>query len=133
MILFQNSLLKLRYDPATDILFVDMPDITYDLRADFRRSLDIIVENTRNYDVKKLLVNASRSVIDMDTKDYTALITNFSKDLKSTRLQKVARVESASSSRERMVQKIIEEVQPVSFYRTFLDEQSAVEWLKSGS
>lgn len=130
MILFQSGLIKLDYDPATDILSVDMPSINYNLAAEFRRALDIIVENVRNYDVKKLLVDARKSVVEMETEDYAALVAGFTSDLKNTRLQKGARIVSDNRLRENIVQKVIEDAQPVSLYQTFTAKADALAWLK---
>lgn len=131
MILFQNSLIKLDYDPATDILSVDMPHITYDLDADFARALDIIVENVRNYDVKYLLIDASKSVIDLESGRYTELVTKFSYDLRATRLQKGARVVSANKMREEIVQEVIDDVHQTLIYQSFTDTNVALDWLKN--
>lgn len=130
MILFQNSLISLDYNPATDILAVDMPSINYNLATEFKRALDIIVENVRNYDVKKLLVDARKSVIEMEQDDYAALVAGFTSDLKNTRLQKGARIISENRAREVIVQNMIEDVQPVSLYQTFTDKADALAWLK---
>lgn len=131
MILFQNSLICLYYNPATDILTVDMPSVSYDLASEFKRALDIIVENVRNYDVKKLMIDARKSVIEMDPDEYAALVANFTAELKNTRLQKGARIVSENKARESLVQDTIEHVQPLSLYKTFTDRAVALEWLKA--
>ena len=130
MILFQNSLIKLIYNPATDILSVDMPSVNYDIATEYSRSLDIIVENVKNYDVKKLLIDASKSEIEIDLDKFADLITKFSLDLKASRLEKVSRVVSADQERENIVQQIIEEVQPVPLYNSFTDYKVAMGWLE---
>ena len=129
MILFQNGLIKLNYDPATDILSVDMPHISYDMASDFKRALDIVVENIRNYDVKKLLVDARKSIIEIDPDIYAAVVADFSRQLSTTRLQKGARVVSENNQREEIVQKSVEEEQPGLVYRTFTDASEAIAWL----
>lgn len=129
MILFQNGFVRLVYDPSKDILSVEMPSVNYDLAADFKKALDIVVENVRNYDVKRLLVDARQSVIELEMEEYGAIVTQFSYDIKATRLQKVARVVSDSRERENMVRRVMDEVQPVLVMKSFTDVPSAIEWL----
>src|SRR5690349_10963984 len=107
MILYQNALIKLDYNPATDILLVDMPSVTYGIVPEFRRALDIIVENVRSYDVKKLLVDARKSVVEMDSEEYAKMVEKFASDLKATRLVKGARVISPNADREKLVKTMV--------------------------
>lgn len=129
MILFQNGLIKLNYDPATDILSVDMPHVSYEMISEFKRALDIIVENIKNYDVKKLLVDARKSIIELDPDVYAAVVAEFSRQLNNTRLQKGARVVSNDKLREQIVQKSVDEGQPGLIYQTFTDTSDAMAWL----
>lgn len=131
MILYQNALIKLEYSPATDILLVDMPSVSYGIVPEFRRALDIIVENVRAYDVKKLLVDARKSVIEMDPEDYGKLVVKFATDLKATRLIKGARVISSNADREKLVKEGVNTTDPGFLFKTFTDFSEAEEWLKS--
>jgi hypothetical protein len=131
MILYQNALIKLDYNPATDILLVDMPSVTYGIVPEFRRALDIIVENVRAYDVKKLLVDARKSVIDMDPEEYARLVSKFAGDLKATRLVKGARVITANADREKLVKKVVSTTEPGFLFKTFTDCTEAENWLNS--
>ena len=131
MILYQNALIKLDYNPATDILFVDMPSINYGIVPEFRRALDIILENVRAYDVKKLLVDARKSVIDMEPEDYSELVARFASDLKATRLVKGARVISSNADREKLVKEGVNTMDPGFLFKTFTDVAEAEKWLNS--
>ncbi len=131
MILYQNALIKLDYNPATDILFVDMPSINYGIVPEFRRALDIILENVRAYDVKKLLVDARKSVIDMEQEDYSALVARFAGDLKATRLVRGARVISPNTDREKIVKEVVSSTEPGFLFKTFTDAIEAEKWLNS--
>jgi hypothetical protein len=67
VILFQNGLIKLPYDPGTDVLSIEMPNVKYNMESDFKQALEIIIENIKNYDVKKLLIDARKSSIEIDS------------------------------------------------------------------
>ena len=131
MILYQNALIKLDYNPATDILLVDMPSVTYGVVPEFRRALDIIVENVRSYDVKKLLVDARKSVIEMDPEEYSEVVKKFASDLKATRLVKGARVISPNADREKLVKQVVGTTDPGFLFHTFTDITEAENWLNS--
>lgn len=131
MILYQNALIKLQYSPATDILLVDMPSVSYDLVPEFGRALEIIVENVRAYDVKKLLVDARKSVIEMDPENYAELVATFAGNLKASRLLKSARVISPDGNREKLVQTVVSTTEPGFQFKTFSDISEAETWLNA--
>ena len=58
MILFQNSLLTLAYNPSSDILEVNYPDLYEFLLPEIKHSIDIMIDNVRNYDVKRVLLDS---------------------------------------------------------------------------
>jgi hypothetical protein len=131
MILYQNGLIRLDYNPATDILFVDMPSVSYGSVPEFRRALDLIVENVRTYDVKKLLVEARKSIIDMPHDEYMVLVTKFGRDLKATRLIKGARVVSDNPEREKIVKQVVNSLEPTFQFKTFTQTADAENWLNA--
>lgn len=63
MVLFDNSLIKLDYDPATDILAVEYPDLHDFLLSEIKRSIDTLVDTVKHYDVKRLLLDSTRTVV----------------------------------------------------------------------
>jgi hypothetical protein len=52
MILHQSSIIKLEYDPATDILEVEYPDLEKFMLPEIKHAFNLMVETIRNYDVK---------------------------------------------------------------------------------
>lgn len=129
MILFDNGLIKLDYNPTTDILFVDMPSVNYSIVPEFRHALETIVENVRTYDVKKLLVEARKSVVDLQMDEYLRLVMQFNRDLNATRLQKGARIVSANNDRENLVKEAVLAIQPTYQFQTFTEHEPALLWL----
>ena len=63
MVLFDNSLIRLDYNPATDILEVEYPDLYDYLLSEIRRSIDTLLDTVKNYDVKRLLLDSTRTII----------------------------------------------------------------------
>ena len=129
MIIFKNNFLKLDYNPATDILLVDMPTVDNVTLPEVEGALDVIVEHVRNYDVKKLLVDARKTRVEGNQESYAALVAEFSRQLMTTRLQKLARIVSTSEVRESAVKKVYEEKKLPLEFRSFIEIGPAVEWL----
>ncbi|MBC3538363.1 hypothetical protein ACFSC6_08455 [Rufibacter sediminis] len=136
MILFQNHLIILDYNPSTDILSVDWPNVnSYDL-LEIERSLSILVDYIRSYDVKRLLIDSSKTVIhpDIDRTTYLDIVTRFAKNLQNTRLQKSASILHTDTIRQQESEQISEEVTSKVELKiqsqTFATKKAALEWLK---
>ena len=100
MILYEDGLLKLDYDVATDILYLPCPDIyTYEL-VHVQKAFAVVVEVLNNYDIKKLLFDSSISRLDISAEQYNQLVMDLALGLNKTRLQKLARVSSVDAGRE---------------------------------
>jgi hypothetical protein len=136
MILFQDNLVVLDYDPATDILYVQWPDIRLLSLVELEYSYRLICENIEAYDIKKLLVQGTRTNSDIYDPDYKGLLYELVKALFSTRLQKVARIVSADANREEVLSRYfevwIEELQPALEFRRFDQKEEAYKWLLNG-
>lgn len=135
MIIYSNSIVTLNYDPSTDILSVTLPDFSSFTIGEVERSFQIIVENVKNYDIKNLLLDSSRSVIDVEDTEYKRVVIDFSKELARTRLGKLARVESTIAAKELLAASVTADIQlaesnPVDF-RNFTNEQEAMQWLRA--
>ena len=135
MILHQNSIIKLEYSPATDILEVKYPDLQKFILFEIKESLKLMVETIRNYDVKRLLLDASSTHIDISDEENRDLSMQLAAELARTRLQRVARIQPIDPKKELKAQeniKQIEKVLPLPYQlRTFTERAAALEWLKS--
>jgi hypothetical protein len=129
MIIFKNGFICLFYDPATDILSFEMPNVDSVVMREMERSLDIIVEHTRNYDAKRILLDARNTDIGVEEKEYASIIAAFYNDLAATRVQRVARVVKPESKRERIVLKVLDAATLSIQVQQFTDEGSARKWL----
>jgi uncharacterized lipoprotein YddW (UPF0748 family) len=129
MIIFKNGFICLFYEPATDILSFEMPNVDSVVMPEMERSLNIIVEHTRNYDVKRILLDAKNTDIWVEEKEYACIIAAFYRNLAATRVQRIARIVKPASKREHIVKKVLDAAMlPIQVQR-FIDEVSAREWL----
>lgn len=129
MVIFKNVFLKLDYDPVTDILSAEMPDVDVVTLPEIKRLLSILVEHVRIYDVKKLLIDARKTQVNVDEESYTVLIGEFLKELMDTRLQKLARIVSNSTIREGVVRSVYDERKFPVKLESFTEVPMALEWL----
>jgi len=88
MILFQNSIIKLDYTPATDILAVEYPDLHDFLLPEIKHSINIMVDNIRNYDVKKILLDSTKTIVSVGEAESREVATYLASGLVKTRVQK---------------------------------------------
>ena len=135
MILYQNSILTVDYNPGADIMEVVYPDVDGIMLSEVKHSLTIMVDNIRHFDVKKLLIDASKTVITISEEEDEALIRQLAAELAKTRLQKVARIQPLDPLREKQAQKNIERAKEEGLlpYRvkSFAEKTEAIDWLLS--
>ena len=97
MILFQNSIVKLDYNPATDILEIEYPDLHGYLLLEIKHNINIIVDIIKSYDVKKLILDSSRTVIAVSEEESREVAMYLAAGIMTTRVQKVARLQSLNT------------------------------------
>ena len=131
MIIFKNGFIRLDYDPASDILSFAMPSVNDVVMPEMRRCLGVIVEHVRNYDVKKVLLDARETDIGVGQEIYGPVIAEFYRGLAATRLRKVARLVAPGSPRERIIRGVLEDIHFPMEVRAFAEAASALEWLKA--
>jgi hypothetical protein len=132
MLIYHNSIITLDYNPATDILSVALPDIQAHSISEVERCLDIIVEHVISYDVKKILIDSSKAVVEVEDEAYRNLMLQFSQALMKTRLQMVARIGTPVAAQERRANLVAEEVHqsnPLVAYQNFTGKAAALDWL----
>lgn len=135
MILFENSVIRLNYNPATDILEVEYPDLHDYLIPEIKHSINILIETVKNYDVKRVLLDSTRTVSSVDEEESREVAVYLAAGFMSTRVQRVARVESSSEAVEKTAQRNIQHIQgaqPLPFQlKNFTSKTAATDWLKS--
>lgn len=131
MVIYKNGFLRLDYEPATDILSFEMPNVDDIVMPEMKRSLTVIVEHVRNYDVKRVLLDARQTNIWVDEDSYACIISEFYRNLMATRVQKVARIVKPDSIREKIVLNLLTNMTLSVEVQRFTEVSAALEWLKS--
>ncbi|RNI24084.1 hypothetical protein [Rufibacter latericius] len=134
MILFENTIIKLDYSPATDILEVAHPDLHDHLLPEIKDSIKILLENVRSYDVKRLLLDSSRTTVSVSEQESLQIGMYLAEGLMKTRLVKLARLQSPSPAVEENAEKDIREIEQAGMLtfelQNFTKKVEALEWLK---
>jgi hypothetical protein len=134
MVLFENSIVKLDYSPATDILEVAYPDLHGYLLPEIKHTITIMMDYIKNYDVKKLLLDSTRTLVAVSEEESREVALTLAAGIMTTRVGKVARVQSPSSEVEQTAQGNIshlKETQQLPFeLRNFTSKTEALTWLK---
>lgn len=133
MVIYQSGFLVLDYEPATDILSFEMPTVDEVVMPEMKRSLSIIVEHVRNYDVKRVLLDARQTNIWVNEESYACIITEFYQNLMATRVQKIARLVRPDSKREKILLNLLSNITLLVEVQHFTEVNTALEWLKSNA
>ncbi|WP_276496628.1 hypothetical protein [Pontibacter litorisediminis] len=133
MILYNNNLITLDYDPATDIVHVGYPDLHGYLLSEVKHSIDIIVDTVRSYDIKRLFLDSTKTVISVSEEESREISIYLAKGLATTRLQKLARLQTSNTVLEERSQntiRVINSTMSIPFLiKNFSDKTEAAAWL----
>ncbi len=133
MILFDNSLIRLNYDPATDILLAECPDLHGYLLHEIKHSIDVLVDTAKNYDIKKLLLDSTNSVPSGKEEESMEVALYLATAIAKTRLQRMARVRPLSNTTEAkslvQIRHIKEKHQFPFQLQSFSSRPEAISWL----
>ncbi|WP_205500183.1 hypothetical protein [Rufibacter psychrotolerans] len=134
MVLFENFLVKLEYNPVADIMEVAYPDLDAHLLPEIRHSMEILVDHVASYDVKNLLLDSSHSAVSVGEEESKEISASLTAGLARTRLQKLARVQAGSPAVEAAAEKNLQVAQTALLpfeLRNFSNKQDALTWLGS--
>lgn len=126
-----NPIVKLDYDPARDILSVEWPDFNDYSVSEAMFILDIVIDTIKGYDVKYLLTDTRNRMVDVPDARYKEIILKFARDLSTTRLQKLARVVTENTLREKPIQEVRQESNLTIPMKNFSSAGEAIYWLTS--
>lgn len=131
MILFESTLIRLDYSPATDILIADL-SATYEFYLlEVQEALNTLVKNIRHYDVKRVLMDSRKRIVQIEEEKYAALMAAFMHELQTTRLQRLARLHTGNTVRENLARTIQDQLISTFVMKTFMDKEQALAWLKA--
>ncbi|GAA4443466.1 hypothetical protein GCM10023188_44280 [Pontibacter saemangeumensis] len=133
--IISSEVIVINYAPATDILSAGLPDIRQFALEEVRHCLGLIVESVRQYEVRNLLLDASKSVVEVGEEAHRTLLIDFCLELQGSPLERVARVATPDPGREersaRLSAELIQELEPALAFGSFATEEEAMAWLLS--
>lgn len=129
MIAYKNSLITISFEPETDILFLDWTNFDKYTILEVEHSIHKLVEIINNYDVKNVLVDASKANIDITIEEYTGIINELVLELGQTRVEKLARIMTLDPIREEVYYKMRQAVNFPFEFEDFKTKDKALAWL----
>ncbi|MDQ3292581.1 MAG: hypothetical protein M3Q05_14940 [Bacteroidota bacterium] len=133
MILHQDGLIILLYDPTTDILSVRWPDINYTSIPILKYSSIKLIDAINHYQITRLLIDSRDTAGEVEDLEYEQFALHISKDLAATALHKIAWVVSEDEARQARTQAYSKDIlAKVVFHQekqVFCDEEAAIAWL----
>ncbi|WP_276497087.1 hypothetical protein [Pontibacter litorisediminis] len=123
--------IKLEFDPATDVLYLEWPNIHDYTVYELRFILTELVSTIKHYDIKKVLADSRNSDLTLPEQEYEAIVAQFAEELCGTRLQKFARLTTGQPPREKAAQKAAEHVKDRFEVRGFYTLEEAMAWLNA--
>ncbi|WP_192821568.1 hypothetical protein [Rufibacter sp. LB8] len=129
--ILENTFVKLDYNPAKDLLYVDWPDYNNLALAEFNHLLEKILDVIKFYDIGFMLIDARTTVDAIKELEFIDAAIKFLDDLGQTRIKKVARVVTNSSVREARIREHDESGQLTLNFQSFTSKEVALRWLES--
>lgn len=127
---YQDRLITLSWMEDVDILSVTWSESVPYNTSEIEQSIDKVIETIKNYNCKKLLIDASEAHFLSDDELLRITLTDFGTKLSKTGIEKVARIITSDQTREARIQTIRTEVSfPFKIYDISNREQ-ALHWLK---
>ena len=130
--LIYKGIITLDYTPATDVLVANMPDVKQSGLSETSYCLGLIMDTLRNYDIKHLVLDCSKTVVETGSEAYKSMVGNLYQSLMGTRLKKIAQVGTAEALRQgKYFVELKQELNlPIEFC-SFFSQTEAVDWLLS--
>ena len=131
MVVYQNNILTITYSPESDLLSAVWSSTdAYEL-SKVQQAIKKLVEVILSYDVKNLMIDASKAEMDFTNEEYKAIIVQLATDFQTTHLQKLARVTTTDPLREEKIYTIRQQLYFPYDFRDFKTREEALNWLIS--
>lgn len=124
-----NKFLKLDYNPSTDVLFIEWPNMHDYTLPEVKYIINEVVEAVKSYDIKRILTDTRNSLVTMSMDAYGTVINELALELATTRLQKFAKLHSHNPEREAVSENAAALVIGSIQYSAFETVDEAMEWL----
>jgi ABC-type siderophore export system fused ATPase/permease subunit len=134
MLLHQTPLFDLHYEPATDILRMNMPDVNEARVLEIGGSLAQMQGIITTYFISRLLIDGSLTTHLLEVDQILHIWRQLIDSVSDTKLKKIARIRSHHPAREALAEEVIRQIDPVSSYPNlqfaqFNTEAEAEMWL----
>jgi hypothetical protein len=124
-----NKFLKLDYNPGSDVLFLEWPNMHDYTLSEVKYIIGEVVDAVKGYDVKHILADTRQSQVTIPMEDYALILQNLAMQLAATRLQKFARLQTTDPEREAVSRDAAALVIGSIQYRVFGTVDEAMAWL----
>ncbi|MBC3538380.1 hypothetical protein ACFSC6_16660 [Rufibacter sediminis] len=136
MIIFENWLITISYEPAEDIMYAKLPSVEEYGAKELRRALDIVADQVSTHATKNLILDSSDvSVVKMEDRVYRPTVQDFIIKLTSTQLLRFARVNNSIQNLQARAVSTVAEIfqgkESTIEFRAFNDKGDAFEWLRT--
>ena len=135
MVIYSDSLIHLDFDPKTDILKVNWPDLIEEPMLIVRPTINKILDSIKYFNVSKLLIDTKDTDTNIREEDFRKLSQEFVAALATSNLKKLARIIYAEPIREVRARILIEELSVrlgnEFISQEFTDKNKALAWLES--
>ncbi len=132
MVVYENSLITLTYAPETDTLLAEWAVQDQYSLPEINQTLEKLVAIMCNYDVKNLLIDASKANFNLTNEDYRAIVEGLETAFGKTHIQRLARVTTSDPLREEKIYTIRKQVNLPYDFRDFKTKEDALKWLTNG-
>ncbi|WP_114782861.1 hypothetical protein [Botryobacter ruber] len=133
MVLHWDKLVKFNYAAGQDVLYVETLD-QREIYAPDIQSINTAISNcAAEHKIQHLLIDLSKNTLLLTETEFKAAMAQLAIGLLPSALKKVARIKSKNPERERMMERVLLEIQeviklPLEF-RNFADRTEALCWL----
>ena len=129
MAVYQNRLITIIYREDTGILTVTWSNSKpYDL-AEVQESIKKVIDTIKEYQCRKLLIDASVADVSMDDGVFKAILTQFVSELNQSGIQKLARIITSDQKREEQIQNIRNKLGVSYEFYDISNREQALKWL----
>ncbi len=134
MILHTDRYFEHIYEVKHDMVCIKWPTIETLYLPEILNSVNTLVQNIKHYNIRHLLVDGSETQPHSSREDADKVVGTFISGLQNTRLEKLARVESAVQARESILKEMLPSISSVCPFeiRFFQDRPAALKWLENG-
>jgi len=129
MILYQNELLKLDFQPSQRLLEITWPSFEGRSKEESKLIITRVLNAINDYEVNYLLIDAKATNLGIEISQFHDLASFFITELPKTSVKRVARISTYDQNREQLVNHLASG-QPMDIdYSNFTNKTEALAWL----